>query len=428
MEVSSTSSINGEIKIPGDKSISHRSAIISSIVKGRVIIKNFLFSKDCIMTLEVLKKLGVKIEKLEDNLIIFGKGIEHFREPDDILYVGNSGTTIRLIPGILSASGFMSVLSGDASINSRPMSRIIEPLKDMGAQIYGREENSKAPIVIFGKNILKGRIFKTDISSAQVKSCIALAGLFADGETEILQPLVSRDHTERMLEFFGANIIFDGKYTKIIPDRKLEGKNLFIPGDISSAAYFIIASLILKNSKILIRDVGINPTRCYFLKLIEKMGAKIKIKNKRIINNEPVADIESESSVLSGIKIDKEFIPNIIDEIPILCVAAAFADGKTEISGAEELKFKESDRISAVVSQFKKAGVNIEQKEDGFIIYGNKKLKIAEGSFESFKDHRIAMSLAVLGLRSKGKIKIMDSGYIDTSFPSFKYELKKSLN
>ena len=428
MEINGANSINGEIGIPGDKSISHRSAIISSITKGTIIIKNYLFSRDCINTLEVLKKLGVKIEKLEDNLIIHGRGIEGFNEPVDILYVGNSGTTLRLMSGILPATNFMSILSGDSSINNRPMARIIEPLKEMGAQVYGREKNSKAPIVIFGSKKLKGRTFNMSISSAQVKSCIALAGLFADSETEIIQPEVSRDHTERMLEFFGANITFDGRHTKIVPDKKLKGKNLFIPGDISSAAYFIVASLILKNSRIYIRDVGVNPTRCYFLKLIEKMGARIKITNKRIINNEPIADIESASSMLSGLIIDKKFVPNIIDEIPILCVAAAFADGKTEISGAEELRFKESNRISAVASQFKKAGVDIEEKDDGFVIYGNRKLEISEGSFESFRDHRIAMSLAILGLRAKNKIKIMDSDYIDTSFPSFKYELKKSLN
>ncbi|MBM3708413.1 MAG: 3-phosphoshikimate 1-carboxyvinyltransferase [Actinobacteria bacterium] len=428
MEINGANSINGEIKIPGDKSISHRSAIISSITKDTIVIKNYLFSQDCIRTLEVLRKLGVKIEKLDENLVICGKGIEGFREPNDILYAGNSGTTIRLLPGILSATNFMSILSGDSSVNNRPMARIVEPLRKMGAQIYGREENSKAPIVIFGNKNLKGRIFNTDISSAQVKSCITLAGLFAEGETEILQPRTSRDHTERMLEFFGANITFDGKQTKIIPDRQLKGKNLFIPGDLSSAAYFIVASLILKNSRILIRDIGVNPTRCHFLELIEKMGARIKITNKRIMNNEPIADIESESSMLNGQIIDKEFIPNIIDEIPVLCVAAAFAEGRTEISGAEELRFKESNRISAIASQFKKAGVDIEEKEDGFIIYGNSKLKISEGPLESFKDHRIAMSLAILGLRSRGKIKIMDSDYIDTSFPSFKYELKKSLN
>jgi 3-phosphoshikimate 1-carboxyvinyltransferase len=308
------------------------------------------------------------------------------------------------------------------------MARIIKPLREMGAQIYGREENSKSPLVIFGNRNLKGRVFNIGISSAQVKSCIALAGLFAKGETEIIQPQISRDHTERMLEFFRANIIFDGKYTKIIPDRKLKGNNLYVPGDISSAAYFIVASLILKNSRIVIKDVGINPTRSYFLKLIQKMGANIKITNKRIINNEPIADIESSSSMLKGLTVDRELIPNIIDEIPILCVAAAFAEGRTEILGAKELRFKESDRISSITSQFKKAGVDIEEREDGLVINGNKKLKISEGLLDSFGDHRIAMSLAILGLKSKRKIKILDSDCIETSFPSFKYELKKSLN
>ena len=426
MEIFGAKSIKGEIKVPGDKSISHRSAIISSLTKDKVFIKNYLFSQDCINTLEVLEKLGVRIEKLDENLIIHGRGIDKLSEPNDILYVGNSGTTIRLLAGVLAAADFMSILSGDKSINSRPMDRIINPLNEMGAKIYGRQSNTRAPIVIFGSKKLIGKKFKLNISSAQVKSCLILAGLFARGETEIIQPEVSRDHTERMLEYFGANIIYDGKNTKIIAGSPLRGKSIYIPGDISSAAYFIVAGLILKNSHIIIKDVGINPTRSYFLEILHKMGAKITVKNKRTINNEPIADIETFYSELNPAIITKEFIPNIIDEIPILCVAAAFADGKTIISGAEELRYKESDRISAIASQFKKIGVNILEKKDGLVIKGGKNLKIGEGSLDSFGDHRIAMSIAILSLRSKGKVKIIDSECIDTSFPNFKYELKKA--
>jgi len=428
MESGRAKSINGEVKIPGDKSISHRSAIISSLTKETVIIKNYLYSSDCINTIEVLKKLGVSIEKIDDNLAIHGKGVEGYKEPDDILYVGNSGTTMRLMCGVLAATGFISVLSGDSSINSRPMGRIIEPLSSMGASITGRCNNTKAPVIISGSNGLKGMVFKTDISSAQVKSCITLAGLFADGITEIIQPEISRDHTERMLEYFNASIEYDGRHTKIYPGSTLNGKNLYIPGDISSAAYFIVASLLLNNSHIIIKDVGINPTRTHYLDILKKMGALIDVRNRRTINNEQVADIESCTSQLKGMEIEKNFIPNIIDEIPVICVAASYAEGQTIISGAGELRFKESDRIKSISGQFRKAGVNIIEKEDGLVINGKKEFNPSGGTFESFGDHRIAMSLAILGLRSENTIKILGSECIDTSFPGFKYELKKLLN
>ena len=429
MEISGVTSIKGQIKIPGDKSISHRSAIISSLTSDKVIIKNYLFSEDCIRTIEVLKMLGVGIEKFESNLVVHGKGINKLKEPDDILYVGNSGTTIRLLSGILCATDFLSVLSGDKSINNRPMDRIINPLREMGASVFGKDNNKKSPIVIFGnRSILKGKKFNINVSSAQVKSCLMLAGLFADGETEIIQPQISRDHTERMLEYFGADISYDGKNTKIKSSKTLKGKNIYVPGDISSAAYFIVASLILEGSKILIKDLGINPTRNYLLTALKNMGAKIEIKNERIINNEPVADLESSFSKLKAITVESKFIPNIIDEIPILCVAAAFADGKTTLAGIGELRFKESNRISSITTQFSKLGVDIEAKDDALIIRGSKDLKIGEGSLKCSGDHRIAMALAILSLKTKGKVKILDSECISTSFPSFKYELKKAVS
>jgi len=306
---------------------------------------------------------------------------------------------------------------------------IINPLREMGASIFGKDNNKKAPIVIFGnQSIIKGKKITINVSSAQVKSCLVLAGLFADGETEIIQPQISRDHTERMLEYFGADIFYDGKNTKIKSTKILKGKNIYIPGDISSAAYFVVASLILKGSKILIKDLGINSTRNYLLTALENMGAKIEIKNERIINNEPVADLQSSFSKLKAITVESNFIPNIIDEIPILCVAAAFADGKTMIKGIGELRFKESDRISSITTQFSKLGVNIEAKDDNLIIKGSRNLKIGEGSLECNRDHRIAMALAILSLKTKGKVKILDSGCIDTSFPGFKYELKKAVS
>ncbi len=425
MEIQGIRSLNGEIKVPGDKSISHRSAIISSVTGQNVIIENYLFSQDCINTIEVLRDLGVKIEKTDNDLIIHGAKITDLAEPAGILEVGNSGTSIRLMAGVLASTGFMSIISGDHSINNRPMKRIIDPLRSMGAAIFGRDNNTKAPLAIFGKRNLKGKRFDLTLSSAQVKSCILLAAINADGVTEIIQPEISRDHTERMLQYFDADIEFDGKYTRLDPAKKLVVKNIYVPGDISSAAFIIVATLILKGSHTIIRDVGINPTRSHFLEILKNMGAKIEIKNKRTISNEPMADIETFSSDLFSVKIEKELIPNIIDEIPVLAAAAAMASGKTIIEGAGELRNKESDRISSLCTQLKKIGVDIREKKDGFEIIGNNESCITGGTVESMGDHRIAMSLAILSLLSKNKTIILDSGCIDTSFPGFKYILKK---
>ncbi|MCK5566476.1 MAG: 3-phosphoshikimate 1-carboxyvinyltransferase, partial [Actinomycetia bacterium] len=410
MEIQGIRSLNGEIKVPGDKSISHRSAIISSITGQNVIIENYLFSQDCINTIEVLRDLGVKIEKTDNDLVIHGAKITDLAEPSGVLEVGNSGTSIRLMAGVLASTGFMSVISGDHSINNRPMKRIIDPLRSMGAAVFGRENNTKAPLVIFGKSNLKGKRFDLTLSSAQVKSCLLLAAINADGVTEIIQPEISRDHTERMLQYFDADIEFDGKHTRLDPAKKLVAKNIYIPGDISSAAFLIVATLILKGSHTIIRDVGINPTRSYFLEILKNMGANIEIKNKRTISNEPIADIETFSSDLFSVKIEKEWIPNIIDEIPVLATAAAVASGKTIIEGAGELRNKESDRISSLCTQLKKIGVDIREKKDGFEIIGNNENRITGGTVESMGDHRIAMSLAILSLLSKNKTIILDSG------------------
>ncbi|MEA2016515.1 MAG: 3-phosphoshikimate 1-carboxyvinyltransferase [Actinomycetota bacterium] len=428
MEIHGANSINGELNIPGDKSISHRSIIISSLINGNVVVENFLFCQDCIRTLEILKKLGVKIEKLNGSLIVYGRGIRKFREPDDILDTGNSGTTIRIMSGVLSSTNFMSVLSGDKSINSRPMGRIIEPLSRMGAEIYGRENNTKAPIVIFGSKGLEGGKFELKVSSAQVKSSILLAAVNSKGITEVISPDISRDHTERMLEYFGADIKYDGKYTKLVPGKKLNAKRIYVPGDISSAAYFIAATLILKNSHTIIKDVGINPTRSYIIDVLKKMGGKIIVKNKKVVNNEPIADIETYSSSLKSIEIEKEKMPVIIDDIPVLCVAAAFAGGSTLIRGAGELRHKESDRIKSIVSQFGKLNVDIKEEKDGMIVKGNEGFVAGKGTVDSFGDHRIAMALSILSLMSEGSVTILNSGCINTSFPGFKYNLKEALN
>ncbi len=427
MYLEGANSINGHISIPSDKSISHRSAIISSLTRQKVNIRNFLFSEDCLHTLEVLKKLGVSINKGQDTLSIQGAGLEGLKEPEDILYVGNSGTTLRLMSGVLAAKGFLSVLSGDSSINRRPMARIIGPLAMMGANIFARGNNTMPPLAIMGTNALEGKIFEIPVASAQVKSCLCLAGINAAGKTEIMQPAVSRDHTERMLQFFGADIVYDGKHTVIRPS-EIKGKDIFVPGDVSSAAYFIIACLILGHSHILLKDIGINPTRIHFLDILKNMGAKIEIKNIRELNNEPIADIHCYSSNLYATRIDKRFIPNIIDEIPVLCVAAAKARGETIIGGARELRYKESDRIRAICTQFSKMGVNIQEREDGLLIRGNPCFKAEGTEIDSFGDHRIAMSCAILSLLGKGKVYIKNSRCVNTSFPQFFDILRKHVS
>jgi len=419
LEICGPYRINGTVEVPGDKSISHRSIILSSLTKENVIIDNFLFSEDCKNTLEILKKIGVKYSTSKNCVMIEGCGISNFVEPDDILYAGNSGTSIRLLSGLLCGCNFMSILSGDKSINNRPMDRIINPLTEMGAKIYGRLNNKKAPPVIFGGSMLKGIKHEINVASAQVKSCLAIAALFAEGSTEIIQPAVSRDHTERMLEYFGADIQYDGRYTKIMPGKNLKGKDIFVPGDFSSAAFFIIAALILEKSKVLIKNVGINPTRSYLLNVLKEMGANIEIKNERIKSNEIIADIEASSSILKAVSVNEEVIPNIIDEIPILSVAAAFAEGLTKIRGAKELRLKESDRIKSISTEFKKAGIKVDEYPDGLEIHGSRHREINSSSLKSYGDHRIAMSLVVLALKGKAEVKISSTKCINTSFPGF---------
>ena len=423
MEICGPYTINAVFEVPGDKSISHRSVILSALTNDKVEIDNFLFSDDCLNTLDILQKTGVKYRTTKKSVLIEGCGISGLVEPEEILYVGNSGTSIRLLSGLLCGADFMSVLSGDRSINNRPMDRIIKPLKTMGVKIFGRHDNKNAPIVIFGGNKLKGLRHEIKIASAQVKSCLTIAALFAETPSEIILPQVTRDHTERMLEYFGADIKYDGKETKIFPGQPLKGKDIFIPGDFSSAAFFIIAAIILENSKILIKNVGINPTRSYLINILERMGANIRIKNVRIKNNEKIADIEASSSKLFATDIDEKIIPNIIDEIPILSVAAACAEGVTKIRGAKELRLKESDRIKSIASEFKKAGIAVDEFPDGLEIHGCRNLKISPSNFVSYGDHRIAMALAVLALKGGGRFTISGTSCIDTSFPGFKDKL-----
>ena len=396
--------LKGNISVPGDKSISHRSLILGSIGQGETRVYNLLNSLDCLRTLECMQALGVKIELDEDNSVnIKGKGLYGLQEAKAILDVGNSGTTIRLLTGLLSGQNFYSVLNGDNSIRKRPMKRVVQPLRLMGADIWGREDGHFAPLSIKGSK-LNSFQYTLPVASAQVKSALLLAGLYATGKTVISEPLSTRDHTERMLETMQGDIKISPPEVKIKGGIELRSTDIFIPGDISSAAYFIAAASILRNSQIIIKQVGVNPTRIGIIEILKKMGTKIDILNYQIKSNEPRADLKIGYSALKGIEIKEEMVPLLIDELPLIAVVATQAQGKTLVSGARELRVKESDRIKAIVSELKKMGADIEEEEDGFTINGPTKLQGAV--CESYNDHRIAMSLAVAALLAEGKTVI----------------------
>lgn len=418
--------LKGNISVPGDKSISHRSLILGSIAQGETRIYNFLDSLDCLKTLECMQALGAEIDLGKDNFIkIKGKGLYGLQEPKDMLDVGNSGTTIRLLTGLLSGQNFYSVLNGDNSIRRRPMKRVVEPLRLMGADIWGRKDGQFAPLSVRG-NKLNPLHYTLPVASAQVKTALLLAGLYAAGETVIKEPLTTRDHTERMLKVMQADIKISSPEVKIKGGKELKSTEIFIPGDISSAAYFIAAASILRDSQILIKHVGVNPTRTGIIKILKMMGAKINILNYQIKSNEPQADLKIEYSELKGIEIRKEEVPLLIDELPLIAVVATQAQGKTVVSGAKELRVKETDRIKATVNELKKMGADIEEKDDGFIVTGPSRLK--EAVCESYNDHRIAMSLAVAALLAEGKTVIKNSECIDISFPGFEKTLQNMIN
>lgn len=418
--------LKGNISVPGDKSISHRSLILGSIAQGETRIYNFLDSLDCLKTLECMQALGAEIDLGKDNFIkIKGKGLYGLQEPKDMLDVGNSGTTIRLLTGLLSGQNFYSVLNGDNSIRRRPMKRVVEPLRLMGADIWGRKDGQFAPLSVRG-NKLNPLHYTLPVASAQVKTALLLAGLYAAGETVIKEPLPTRDHTERMLKVMQADIKISSPEVKIKGGKELKSTEIFIPGDISSAAYFIAAASILRDSQILIKHVGVNPTRTGIIKILKMMGAKINILNYQIKSNEPQADLKIEYSELKGIEIRKEEVPLLIDELPLIAVVATQAQGKTVVSGAKELRVKETDRIKATVNELKKMGADIEEKDDGFIVTGPSRLK--EAVCESYNDHRIAMSLAVAALLAEGKTVIKNSECIDISFPGFEKTLQNLIN
>ena len=412
--------LKGEISVPGDKSISHRAVMFGALSKGTTEVTNFLQGADCLSTIDCFRRLGIAIENTSEKIIVHGKGLHGLTKSDKILDVGNSGTTTRLISGILAGQNFETILNGDESIQSRPMKRIMEPLSLMGADIASLRDNNCAPLRIAGSP-LHGIHYTSKVSSAQVKSCILLAGLYADGLTSVTEPSVSRNHTELMLRGFGANVVCRDKTAAITPDPELIGQKIEVPGDISSAAYFIAAGLIVPGSEILVKNVGINPTRDGIIRVCQAMGADITLFNKREHGGEPVADILVRYSSLEATTIEGEIIPTLIDELPMIAVMACFAKGTTVIKDAAELKVKESDRIAVMVDNLSRMGAHITATDDGMIIEGGFPLHGAE--IDSHLDHRIAMSFAVAALASEGETTIKDADCVKISYPNFYKEL-----
>lgn len=423
--INKASNLNGTITVPGDKSISHRSIMLGALSKGTTHISGFLTGEDCLSTVSCFRKMGIEIEIDDTNVTVNGKGLYGLSKPNETLYVGNSGTTLRLMTGILSAQNFSCDITGDESIQKRPMDRVSIPLSLMGADISGTDKNGKlcAPLHINGSK-LNAIEYKLPVASAQVKSAILLAAMYAKGETTVIEPEPTRDHTEIMLNYLGANIKHDGNRITCTPVQELYAHDITVPADISSAAYFITAGLICPDSVITIKNVGVNPTRTGITDIYLKMGADITFSNEMSVCGEATSDITVRYSKLKGTVIGGDIIPRLIDEIPIIAVAACFAEGTTIIKDAQELKVKESNRIKTVVEELTKMGADIKETDDGMIINGTGSLKGAVT--ESHNDHRIAMACAVAGLMAEGKTQINDSQCVDISFPGY-FELLESL-
>lgn len=429
MELTNITGLRGEISVPGDKSISHRCVMFGSIAKGTTEIQHFLHGADCLATIGCFRRMGIEISCSAGTVTVYGKGLHGLTAPEEILDVGNSGTTTRLMAGILAGQSFDSKLSGDESLNSRPMSRIMEPLSKMGANISSILRNDCAPLYIT-KGTLSGFHYESPVASAQVKSCILLAGLYAEGRTSVTEPSLSRNHTELMLREFGADICSTHELdttratASIQPCKELYGQKITVPGDISSAAYFIAAGLLVPDSEILVKNTGINPTRAGILKVCEDMGGDITLLNERTQGGEKIADILVRTSSLHGITIDGDIIPTLIDEIPIIAIMAAAAEGTTIIRDAKELKVKETDRIETVTDNLKAMGCCATPTPDGMIIEGGRPL---HGAYiHTLLDHRIAMAFSIAALIADGNTKILDSHCVDVSYPGF-YEAFESL-
>lgn len=410
------SPLRGSIKVPGDKSISHRSVMFGAIAEGETTVSNFLLGDDCLSTISCFRKLGVKIEQEHDLIHIQGKGFAGLEESREVLDVGNSGTTIRLLMGILSGSHFHTCLIGDDSIAKRPMTRVTTPLKKMGALIDGRKNGEFIPISIRGGH-LKGMCYEMPVASAQVKSSILFAGLQAEGETTVIESSPTRDHTERMIQKFGGTVEKEGNKITITGGQKLKGTHVDVPGDISSAAFFLVAAAITPGSEVLLKDVGLNPTRTGILDVLADMGADFEISVTSGEGFEPIGNILIKFSNLKGTVIEGDIIPRLIDEIPIIALLATQATGTTVIKNAEELKVKETNRIDTVVNELKKLGAQIEATDDGMVIYGRSSIK--GGRVSSHGDHRIGMMLSVASLISNGEVYLENQEAISVSYPQF---------
>ena len=418
----------GTIDIPGDKSISHRSVMFAGLGNTPVHIKNFLHAADCLSTVGVMRALGVNVEFLnEKELIVTGRGLHGFSEPLTVLDAGNSGTTLRLMMGLLSPQPFLSVFSGDASLTRRPMGRVLRPLSTMGARIYGRNENNNLPLTIVPtEKKMHGIHYDSPVASAQVKSAILLAGLYADAPTTVTEPYISRDHTEQMLTGFGVHLERSGTSVTVFPveeDNFRAPSEITVPGDISSAAYFLVAGTIIAGSHLRLNNVGINPTRTGILDVLRDMGAHISVHNERESGGERVADLLVEAAPLHGVSFGAEIMPRLIDEIPVLAVAALFAEGDTIITGAGELRVKETDRLHAIATELQKLSPgSIEEREDGLVIHGKSEIRRAQ--VKSYDDHRMAMSLAVLGAAGEG-VLIENPESVNISYPTFFSEIER---
>lgn len=422
MEIKKNTGLKGEMTVPGDKSISHRAVMLGSIAKGDTEIHNFLQGADCLSTISCFQQMGVSIENKGEVVVVHGNGLHGLKKPGAVLNCGNSGTTARLISGILCAQNFDAALTGDESIQKRPMKRIIEPLSMMGASLISERDNGCAPLLIEGRP-LHGIDYKSQVASAQVKSAILLAGLYAEGTTRVAEPYVSRNHTERMLKLFGAEVSLGENSAAIKPAPELYGRQLTIPGDISSAAYFICAGLMAPGSEILIKNVGVNPTRDGLIRVCREMGADIQLLNLKGQEGEPTADILVRHGSLHGTRIGGAIISTLIDELPVIAAMACFAQGETIIQDAAELKVKESNRISVMTKNLQAMGADVTETEDGMIIRGGRPLKGTV--IHSHKDHRIAMTFAIAGLCAEGTTKIIDSDCVNISYPGFYRDLAK---
>ena len=416
MEITKINGISGEITVPGDKSISHRGVMFGAISRGITELTGFLDGADCRSTISCFRNMGIEIKQDRDHVIIHGKGLQGLTAPHDVLNVGNSGTTTRLMSGILAGSNFTSTLNGDASIQTRPMRRIITPLSMMGADIKSLKGNDCAPLQINGGN-LHAIHYDSPVASAQVKSAVLLAGLYCDGVTSVTEPVLSRNHTELMLSGFGAEVTSRDATASVVGLPKLQGQKICVPGDISSAAYFIAAALIAPNAQLTIRNVNCNPTRDGILKVAEAMGGNITYENRRVVSGEEVCDLVVKSSSLHGTIVEGDIIPTLIDEIPMIAVMAAYADGETIIRDAAELKVKESNRIDSVVMNLKAMGVDAEATDDGMIINGGQPLHGT--TIQTKSDHRIAMAFAIAGLIAEGTTNFDDPDCVVISYPSF---------